>query len=431
MIDFACVSSTTPTWSNDPRWCIPGIAATEAEHAKLAADRAFSAPVQGVHRYYPFVVEDRGRLGKSALTVVYIFAVLLAVRNFPGGPSAPTSCFLRGQSVQALRNFVASQPAEFRRHLSRTRRGLLQRVSAYVHGTLGGILSAAFASFALQKLADHEDALVKEISGCAASPLPYGVARPSTAERLFSEAAQKANNPAAKDTRWQAEGGAATGAFVAFKPDWREVYSTGEGGDAATRFDKLKGHGQSDGLLLVGAALGDTAVIVLDFRGGSATQVNTVERIGNSASDTGGQLNMCIGLSGQSWQALTCEVAARRLTHFVEWVTRRLYAAEQEYFATEERYSGLVRRRVAELRTHVEHKEDVLGTHASREGSASPQEGGDSRPSSWQQGSAERELSPAEFALERQIEEVETELGRMRDAQAAMPLAQARRTMLS
>eukprot|EP00873_Tetraselmis_striata_P004846 jgi/Tetstr1/425110/TSEL_015572.t1 len=79
MIDFACVSSTTPTWSNDPRWCIPGISATEAEHAKLAADRASSAPVQGVHRYYPFVVEDRGRLGKSALTVVYIFAVLLAL----------------------------------------------------------------------------------------------------------------------------------------------------------------------------------------------------------------------------------------------------------------------------------------------------------------------------------------------------------------
>eukprot|EP00873_Tetraselmis_striata_P016717 jgi/Tetstr1/436981/TSEL_025753.t1 len=96
----------------------------------------------GVHRYYPFVVEDRGRLGKSALTVVYIFAVLLAVRNFPGGPSAPTSCFLRGQSVQALRNFVASQIAESRRHLLRTRRGLLQRVSACVHGTLGGILSA-------------------------------------------------------------------------------------------------------------------------------------------------------------------------------------------------------------------------------------------------------------------------------------------------
>eukprot|EP00873_Tetraselmis_striata_P009896 jgi/Tetstr1/430160/TSEL_019992.t1 len=84
MIDFACVSSTTPTWSNDPRWCTPGIAATEAEHGKLAADWASCTPMQGVHRYYPFVVEDRGRLGKSALTVIYIFAVLLAVRNFPG-----------------------------------------------------------------------------------------------------------------------------------------------------------------------------------------------------------------------------------------------------------------------------------------------------------------------------------------------------------
>eukprot|EP00873_Tetraselmis_striata_P012080 jgi/Tetstr1/432344/TSEL_021741.t1 len=143
MIDFACVSSTTPTWSNDPRWCTPKIAATEAEQGKLAVDRASSAPVQGVQRYYPFVVEDRDRLGKSALLmVVYIFAVLLAVRNFPGGPSAPISCFLRGQSVQAFPNFVASQRAEFRRHLSRTRRGLLQRVSACVHGTLGGILSA-------------------------------------------------------------------------------------------------------------------------------------------------------------------------------------------------------------------------------------------------------------------------------------------------
>eukprot|EP00873_Tetraselmis_striata_P040145 jgi/Tetstr1/460409/TSEL_000086.t1 len=89
MIDFACVSSTTPTWGNDSRWCTSGTAATEAERNKLAADRASSAPVQDVHWYYPFVVEDRGRLGKSALTAVYIFAVLLAVRNFPGGPSAP------------------------------------------------------------------------------------------------------------------------------------------------------------------------------------------------------------------------------------------------------------------------------------------------------------------------------------------------------
>eukprot|EP00873_Tetraselmis_striata_P007410 jgi/Tetstr1/427674/TSEL_017799.t1 len=48
MIDFACVSSKTPTW------CTTGIAATKAEHNKLAAaDRASSVPVQGVHRPKP------------------------------------------------------------------------------------------------------------------------------------------------------------------------------------------------------------------------------------------------------------------------------------------------------------------------------------------------------------------------------------------
>eukprot|EP00873_Tetraselmis_striata_P043304 jgi/Tetstr1/463568/TSEL_008447.t1 len=67
MIDFACVSSTTPTWSNDPRWCIPGIAATEAEHAKLAADRASSAPVQGVHRYYPLWLRTAADSGNQPL----------------------------------------------------------------------------------------------------------------------------------------------------------------------------------------------------------------------------------------------------------------------------------------------------------------------------------------------------------------------------
>eukprot|EP00873_Tetraselmis_striata_P007156 jgi/Tetstr1/427420/TSEL_017583.t2 len=50
MIDFACVSSTTPTWSNDPRWCTPGIAATEAEQGKMAADRASSASKTNLHR---------------------------------------------------------------------------------------------------------------------------------------------------------------------------------------------------------------------------------------------------------------------------------------------------------------------------------------------------------------------------------------------
>eukprot|EP00873_Tetraselmis_striata_P023648 jgi/Tetstr1/443912/TSEL_031864.t1 len=47
MIHFARVSSTTLTWGTDPCWCTMGIAATEAEQNKLAANRASSAPVHG------------------------------------------------------------------------------------------------------------------------------------------------------------------------------------------------------------------------------------------------------------------------------------------------------------------------------------------------------------------------------------------------
>eukprot|EP00873_Tetraselmis_striata_P036254 jgi/Tetstr1/456518/TSEL_043240.t1 len=107
MIDFACVSSTTPTCSNDPRWCTPGIAATEAEQGKLAADRASSAPLQGAHQFRPFVVEDQGRLGNdSALTVVYIFAVLLAARGFT---TSSSGCIPRPRTMFLARSRIRSR----------------------------------------------------------------------------------------------------------------------------------------------------------------------------------------------------------------------------------------------------------------------------------------------------------------------------------
>jgi hypothetical protein len=40
---------------------------------------------------------------------------------------------------------------------------------------------------------------------------------------------------------------------------------------------------------------------------------------------------------------VSCEAATRRLSHYVHWVTRALYQAEQSYFATEARYFALVR----------------------------------------------------------------------------------------
>eukprot|EP00873_Tetraselmis_striata_P001848 jgi/Tetstr1/422112/TSEL_012969.t1 len=72
--EVSSVATSALPWARETHrvyeTCTPGIAATEAERNKQAADRASSAPVQCVNRLYPFVVEDRGRLGKSALTVV-------------------------------------------------------------------------------------------------------------------------------------------------------------------------------------------------------------------------------------------------------------------------------------------------------------------------------------------------------------------------
>ena len=135
------VSSTTATWSTNSQWMVPGVAAASAEARKYRNDRSSSAPVQYVHRFYPFVVEDRGRLGTAATTAIFIFSVLIATRTFPEDPNPELSRFLRSYSVPALRDFVADSRASFRLHVSHVKRNILQRLSAVVHGTLGSILA--------------------------------------------------------------------------------------------------------------------------------------------------------------------------------------------------------------------------------------------------------------------------------------------------
>eukprot|EP00656_Telonema_subtile_P016261 TRINITY_DN18577_c0_g1_i2.p1 TRINITY_DN18577_c0_g1~~TRINITY_DN18577_c0_g1_i2.p1 ORF type:complete len:301 (-),score=41.70 TRINITY_DN18577_c0_g1_i2:40-942(-) len=51
--------------------------------------------------------------------------------------------------------------------------------------------------------------------------------------------------------------------------------------------------------LCTGAAIGDAAVVVLDREHRRARQLNAVTRLNNSASDTGGQLNMSMEVSGE------------------------------------------------------------------------------------------------------------------------------------
>eukprot|EP00873_Tetraselmis_striata_P001862 jgi/Tetstr1/422126/TSEL_012982.t1 len=79
MIDFACVSSTTPTWSNDPRWYTPGIVATEAEQAAL--QRVTSQPPAGGACCAEEAPGDREGfwLGRMRLSRVGVVGVVVGV----------------------------------------------------------------------------------------------------------------------------------------------------------------------------------------------------------------------------------------------------------------------------------------------------------------------------------------------------------------
>ena len=134
-------------------------------------------------------------------------------------------------------------------------------------GRINAYAAQAFATYVLQHLALHGDQLLQDIGS------GKGLCNALPAEELFAEAAHRDNNPGRACPEHNAEGGAATGCFV--------MLSTT---DTALRF--------------TGAALGDAAAIVINRTLGVAVQLNQVERLGGKASDSGGQLNMCMGLDG-------------------------------------------------------------------------------------------------------------------------------------
>jgi hypothetical protein len=66
-----------------------GSLALGAHHGKLYADLRTSVllgtpSVQSNHDYYPFAMEDRGRLAPMAAELVDRLAILVAARRFPG-----------------------------------------------------------------------------------------------------------------------------------------------------------------------------------------------------------------------------------------------------------------------------------------------------------------------------------------------------------
>jgi hypothetical protein len=126
-----------------------GSLALRAQHSKLDADLRTSAllgtsSVESIHDYYPFAMEDGGRLAPMAIEVVDHLAILVDVRRFPG-MGAADSRSLRYDFYVRMQHFVCrSTYVPFRRFLGDVRREFMQRLSYSLHGTLGSYLSDDF-----------------------------------------------------------------------------------------------------------------------------------------------------------------------------------------------------------------------------------------------------------------------------------------------
>jgi hypothetical protein len=120
---------------------LPGSLALGAQNSKLDADLRTSSllgtpSVKSIHDYYPFAMEDGGRLAPMAPKLVDRLAILVVVRRFPGMGAADYRS-LRSDSYVRMKHFVRrSTSVPFRRFLGDVRREFMQRLSATLHGTL-------------------------------------------------------------------------------------------------------------------------------------------------------------------------------------------------------------------------------------------------------------------------------------------------------
>jgi hypothetical protein len=119
-----------------------------AQHGKLDVDlRTFAVlgtpSVPSVHDYYPFVLEDGGRLAPMAVELVDRLAILLAARRLLGMGGADSRS-LRSYNYVRMQHFVRrSTLVPFRPFLGDVRREFMQRLSAALRGTLGSYLRDA------------------------------------------------------------------------------------------------------------------------------------------------------------------------------------------------------------------------------------------------------------------------------------------------
>jgi hypothetical protein len=147
-VTIASARTNTNVPHIDARLPLPCSLALGAQHDKLDADLRTcallgTASVQSVHGYYPFALEDRGRLAPMSAELVDRLAILVAVLRFPG-MGAPDSRSLRCKSYVRMQHFVRRTIfVPFRRFWGDVQREFMQRLSDALHGTLGSHLRDA------------------------------------------------------------------------------------------------------------------------------------------------------------------------------------------------------------------------------------------------------------------------------------------------
>jgi hypothetical protein len=128
---------------------LPHSHALGAQHGKLDADlRIFALlgrpSAHSTRDYYPFVMEDEGRLAPMADQLVDRLVIWVVVRRFPG-MCAADSRSLSSDSYVRMQHYVRrSIYVPFWRFLGDVRREFMQRLYVALHGTMGSYLRDAF-----------------------------------------------------------------------------------------------------------------------------------------------------------------------------------------------------------------------------------------------------------------------------------------------
>jgi hypothetical protein len=109
-VTFTSARTNTDVPRKGARLPLPGSLALGAQHGKLDADlrtpALLGAPsVQLIHDYYPFAMEDGGRLAPMVAEFVDRMAILVAVRRFLG-MGADDSSSLRFDNYVRMQHFI-------------------------------------------------------------------------------------------------------------------------------------------------------------------------------------------------------------------------------------------------------------------------------------------------------------------------------------